>query len=104
MYARNVSMHLKSNTAGEFTRTFENEILPLLRKQNGFKDEITLVAPDGEDAVAISLWDRKESADAYNRETYPQVLKGLARVIDGTPEVQVYEVASSTFHDTAART
>jgi hypothetical protein len=53
-------------------------------------------------AVAISLWDRKESADD-NRETYPQVLKGLAKVIDGTPEVQVYEVASSTFHDTAAR-
>jgi hypothetical protein len=104
MYARKVSIRLKPNTSGEFTRTMDNDILPLLRKQDGFKDEITLVAPDGEDAVAISLWDRKESADAYNRETYPQVLKGLARVIDGTPEVQVYEVASSTFHDTAART
>ncbi|HZM26525.1 MAG TPA: hypothetical protein VFB89_04170 [Gemmatimonadales bacterium] len=104
MYARKVSIRLKPNTSGEFTRTIDNDILPLLRKQDGFKDEITLVAPDGEDAVAISLWDRKESADAYNRETYPQVLKGLARVIDGTPEVQVYEVASSTFHDTAART
>jgi hypothetical protein len=103
MYARKVSIHLKPNTSGEFTRTIDNDILPLLRKQDGFKDEITLVAPDGEDAVAISLWDRKESADAYNRETYPQVLKGLAKVIDGTPEVQVYEVASSTFHDTAAR-
>jgi hypothetical protein len=103
MYARKVSIHLKPNTAGEFTRTIDNDILPLLRKQDGFKDEITLVDPDGKDAVAISLWDRKESADAYNRETYPQVLKGLAKVIDGTPEVQVYEVASSTFHDTAAR-
>lgn len=103
MYARKVSIHLKPNTSGEFTRTIDNDILPLLRKQDGFKDEITLVAPDGNDAVAISVWDRKESADAYNRETYPEVLKGLAKVIDGTPEVQVYEVASSTFHDTAAR-
>jgi hypothetical protein len=52
-------------------------------------------------AVAISLWDRKESADD-NRETYPQVLKGLAKVVDGTPEVDTYEVANSTFHKIAA--
>jgi len=45
MYARNVSLHLKANTAGEFTRTFEKDVLPLLRKQNGFKDEISFVAP-----------------------------------------------------------
>ena len=102
MYARNVSMHLKGNTAGEFTRTFENDILPLLRKQNGFEDEITLASREGKKAVAISLWDRKESADVYTRETYPQVLKSLAKVVDGTPEVQAYEIANSTFHKTAA--
>jgi hypothetical protein len=102
MYARNVSMHLKGNTPGEFTQTFEKDILPLLRKQNGFKDEITFVAANGKDALAISFWDRKESADAYSRDTYPQVLKGLAKVVEGTPEVQAYEVASSTVHKIAA--
>src|SRR5207237_4577383 len=74
MYARNVSLHLKANTAGEFTRTFEKDVLPLLRKQNGFKDEISFVAPDRSEAVAISLWDRKENADKYGRDIYPQVL------------------------------
>ena len=102
MYARNVSINLKPNTASEFTRTLENEILPLLRKQDGFKDEITFVASDGKDALAISLWDRKESAEVYSRDTYPQVLKGLAKVVDGTPEVHAYEVANSTFHKIAA--
>jgi len=102
MYARNVSMHLKGNTPGEFTQTFEKDILPLLRKQNGFKDEITFVSSDGKDALAISLWDRKENAEAYSRDTYPQVLKGLAKVVEGTPEVQAYEVANSTFHKIAA--
>src|SRR6266545_5132483 len=68
MYARNVSMHLKANTAGEFTQTFEKDVLPLLRKQNGFKDEISFVAPDRSEAVAISLWDRKENADKYGRD------------------------------------
>jgi hypothetical protein len=102
MYARNVSMNLKPNSAREFTQTFENDILPLLRKQNGFKDEITFVGPNGKDVLAISLWDRKESADQYSRETYPQVLKGLARVVEGTPEVHPYEVSNSTWHKIAA--
>ena len=77
MYARNVSISLKPNTAPEFTQTFEKDILPMLRKQNGFKDEITFVSASGKEAFAISLWDRKESADQYGRDTYPQVLKGL---------------------------
>jgi heme-degrading monooxygenase HmoA len=103
MYARNVSLNLKPNAAKEFTRTFEKDILPLLRKQNGFKDEITFLGEGGKDAVAISLWDRKESADVYSRDTYPQVLKGLATVVEGTPEVHAYEVANSTFHKIGAQ-
>lgn len=103
MYARNVSINLKPNTASEFTRTLEKDILPMLRKQNGFKDEITFVAADGKDAVAISLWDRKESAEQYSRDTYPQVLKGLTNVVEGTPEVHAYEVGNSTFHKIAAQ-
>ena len=102
MYARNVSINLKPNTATEFTQTFEKDILPLLRKQNGFKDEITFLSANGKDALAISFWDRKESAEAYSRDTYPQVLKGLAKVVEGTPQVHAYEVANSTFHKIAA--
>jgi hypothetical protein len=95
-------MNLKPNTAREFTQTFEKDILPILRKQNGFKDEITFVGANGKDVLAISLWDRKENADAYSRETYPQVLKSLAKVVEGTPQVRGYEVAVSTLHKTAA--
>ena len=80
MYARNVTLHLKANTAGEFTRTLETDA-----------------------AVSISMWDRKESADAYGRDTYPAVLKTLDKVLDGTPTVDTYEVSNSTFHKIAAR-
>jgi heme-degrading monooxygenase HmoA len=98
MFARNVSMHLKPNTAGEFTRTLERDIVPLLRKQSGFADELTFLGSDGTEAVAISLWDRQESADAYNRNGYAEVLKGLSKVVEGTPVVRTYEVSNSTFH------
>jgi hypothetical protein len=103
MYARNVTLHLKPNSVSKFTQAFEKDILPLLRKQNGFKDEITFLGEDGRDAVAISLWDRKESAEQYGRDTYPQVLKGLRNLVEGTPEVQAYEVGNSTFHKIASQ-
>ncbi len=102
MFARSVSMNLKANKVAEFTRTINDEVVPLLRKQKGFLDEIVLAVPGKTEAVGISLWDRKESAETYNRETYPQVQKSLENVVEGTPVVKTYEVTSSTFHKIAA--
>jgi hypothetical protein len=102
MFARNVSIHLKSNMLSDYTRTFEKDILPLLRKQNGFKDEITFAGSGGVDVTAISLWESKTDAEAYNTNTYPQVLKTMARFLEGTPKVQTSDVVNSTFHKIAA--
>jgi heme-degrading monooxygenase HmoA len=96
-------MKLKADSAKEFTRMLENEVIPMLRKQKGFKDEITLVAPERNEAVAISFWDKKENAEAYNREKYPEILKTLSRLVDGTPKVETFEVANSTSHQIAAK-
>jgi hypothetical protein len=101
MFARNVSIHLKSNMLSDFTRTFEKDILPLLRKQKGFRDEITMSNPSSLDVIAISLWETRTDAEAYNTKTYPEVLKTFARVIDGTPRVQTFETVTSTFHKVA---
>jgi hypothetical protein len=103
MYARNVTLHLKANKAAEFTRMLENDVLPMLRKQTGFKDEITFLAPQGNEAIAISLWEKKENAEAYGRDTYPTVLQTLQQVVEGTPEVDSYEVSNSTFHKIASQ-
>jgi hypothetical protein len=101
MYARNVSIHLKSNSLSDYTRTFEKDVLPLLRKQKGFKDEITLSGPGGIDVTAISLWESQKDADAYNANAYPEVLKSMSKFIEGTPKVQTSEVVNSTFHKIA---
>jgi hypothetical protein len=102
MFARRVYMHLKPNSVAEFTSKIEKDVIPTLRKQKGFQDEITFVAPSGTEAFAISLWDRAESAEAYNRERYAEVTKLLAAVIDGSPQVETFNVANSTFHKIAA--
>ena len=101
MFSRHVSIHLKSNMLSDYTQTFEKEVLPLLRKQNGFKDEITFAGPGGVDVTAISLWESKANAEAYNTNTYPEVLKTVARMTDGTPRVQTFEAVTSTFHKLA---
>ena len=98
MFARSVSIRLKPNRVAQFTRIIESEILPLLRQQKGFRDEITLILPEGLQAVGISLWDRPEDANAYSGAAYPQVLQVLRAVTDGSPEVHVFEVSNSTFH------
>jgi len=103
MFARSVSFHLKPGRAAEFTRVLDQDIIPMLRKQKGFQDEISLLAPGGAEAVGISVWDLKEDADAYARAAYSGVLKALEQVVDGTPRVQTYDVSNSTFHKIPVR-
>jgi heme-degrading monooxygenase HmoA len=102
MFARKVSMQLKPGAAAEFKQKIESEIIPLLRKQDGFLDAITFLYPSGKEVHAFSLWETAEDAEAYNRAAYPEVTKVLASVVQGSPRVQTYEVLNSTFHKIAA--
>ena len=102
MFARCVTFRLKSNMQPDFTHAFENQILPLLNWQKGFKEEITLCNPGTVDVVSISLWEQKSNADDYNTHAYPEVLKTLAKVIEGAPKVKTYQVAYSTLHKIGA--
>ena len=96
MFARNVSIQLKPGKLKEFTRTFDKEVLSILRKQPGFREEITCALPGEVEVMAISLWDSKEQADAYNASDYPKVLKAVHTMLDGAPKVQNLNVISST--------
>ena len=103
MFTRHVIMQLKADCAPEFTRTIEKEVLPMLRKQKGFRDEITFISTDNTEAVANSFWDTKEDAAAYDGAGYPQVLKALSKVVEGTPRVGTAVVSNSTVHKIAAQ-
>jgi len=102
MFARRVFLRLKPNSVAELTQRLEKEIIPLLRKQKGFQDEITFVGQGGKEAFGISLWDNAENAEAYNRGAYSEVTKILASVVEGPAQVETFEVANSTFHKIAA--
>lgn len=102
MFGRQITMKLKANSAKELTRINDNEIIPMLRKHKGFRDETTFIAPERSEAIANSFWDSKEDAEAYSRVGYSEVLKTLANVLEGTPTIKTFEFANSTFHQTAA--
>jgi hypothetical protein len=104
MFVRHVTLKLKANSAAEFNRLIETEVLPLLRKQKGFRDEITFIAPKRSEAIGNSFWDTEADAQAYNSTAYPELLKILSTVVEGTPTVETFEVATSTFHKIAAQT
>ncbi len=92
MFARNVAFSLKPDSVPEFSRKFENEVLPLLQKQDGFREEFVLLSDDNVHGHAISLWESREHADAYEKKAYPQVLHALEMVVVGTPKVRISNV------------
>ncbi|SRR5260370_34384686 len=102
MFARKLNIHLKSEMLSEFTKTLQQQIVPLLRKQQGFKDEIAFAVPGSRDVLSISLWDNQQNAEAYDTSTYKDILKMLDKVIEGAPKVVTTEVLCSTFHETPA--
>ena len=95
MMARHVSFRLYPNALREYSHALKYEIIPLLRKQKGFKDEIVLSNPDSLDFIGITLWETREDADAYNANVYPSVLKTVRKMVDGTPTVKTFAVVTS---------
>jgi hypothetical protein len=100
MFARKVAARLKPNSLTEFTNLMEREILPWLQKQEGFLGLITLAVPDSREVATISFWDHQGNAQVYNASGYPEVLKILGELLDGTPYVKTFEVIGSTFQTT----
>ena len=102
MFVRKVSVRLKTDGAGEFIRKIEDEIIPLLRKQQGFLDELTLISQSGKEVYAYSFWENSADAENYEQTAFPQVTSLLTGVIDGALRIHNYMVANSTFHKMAA--
>ena len=92
-FARNVQFEIKKGKEQEFAGLFENEVMPMLRKQDGFEEEITLVNPKA--SHAISLWADRKSAETYQKATYPGILAKLSNVLEGTPTVETYETTKT---------
>jgi quinol monooxygenase YgiN len=92
-FARNVHFQIKNGQTDKFNSVFTNDVLPLLKKQKGFQEELTLA--NAQHTIGISVWEDRPSAEVYNTNTYPQVLAKLAPMLDGTPRVETFDVTTT---------
>ena len=95
MYGRKVSCQLQPNRFNDFKRRQEDEDDPVLRKEKGVQEVFAMVTRDKKRIEAISIWDRMEDADAYDRSGYKDVIKVLSSVVEGTPKVETMEMAGT---------
>lgn len=101
MFVRNVALRLRPNSLNEFKRILDDQIIPLLRKQPGFRDLITFAPLGGADVTMISLWETRNHAETYHTMSYPQAMKCLEPLLDGSPKLRTADIVSSTFHKLA---
>lgn len=99
MYVRQVKAHYKPEKFGMLNKRLEEDVIPLLRKQSGFRDELSFFDKDKDEATAMSFWDTKQQADTYGRDLYPSIHKKMEDVLEDTPQIRSFEVANSTWYD-----
>lgn len=103
MFVRNVILNLKPEALKDLTQILTNDVLPLLRKQNGFRDELICVSPDHSALMALSFWDTKENFDAYAKTVArTDVLKAISKVSNGSLKEESLELYLSTNQQLAA--
>ena len=95
-YARNVQFTVKNGKVDEFNRLMNTEVLPLLKNEKGFCEDLTLLR--GNTGISTSVWDDRACAETYNTKTYPEVLKKLNLVLEGTPRVDTYDTVLTVVH------
>ncbi len=98
MFARLIELKLKPNSIDALNDKQENEVLPLLRRQPGFKDLLSIVSSDGRKVYVINLWDSEQSAAAYERDAYATVQKLVRPLLEDDILVTHCKVLNSTIH------
>jgi len=99
MFVRQVTAHFKPGKFDLLNKRLENEVIPLLKKQKGFRDELSFYDKEKDEAIAMSFWDTKKDVDFYSRDIYPQISKKMEDAVIGTPLVREFEVANSTWYN-----
>src|SRR6476660_3431916 len=90
---------LKPGKKDEFIRAWKSDILPTLKKQKGFVDEVLLFETNDPDrGVGLSFWKTQEDAEKYQREVFPETVSSVQHLIQTPPSVRSFDVeASETF-------
>ena len=99
MFTRVVELVSKPGKSRELSSTINDKVVPILKKQSGFVDEIVLVSDaDSNRVLALSFWKGREDAERYQREQYKNVRETLQPLLEAEPVVRTFDVHTSTGH------
>jgi heme-degrading monooxygenase HmoA len=99
MYTRVVELRSKSGKSKELAQTTNDKVVPILKKQRGFVDEMLLISDAEPDRIlGISFWNSKDDAEQYHREQFPKIHDSVRHLLDTDPVVRTFDVHTSTTH------
>jgi quinol monooxygenase YgiN len=93
MTARILEVTPKPGRCEEVCRVAEQEILPLLRQQNGFLGGWTLVTQDEPQRIVFfSFWTTVAAAAEYERSLYAAVVRIISPLMETAPVPRMFTV------------
>ena len=99
MFTRVVRLTCKSGQAKQACKSINDKVLPILKKQQGFLDEIVRVSTTDPNHILVeSFWDSREDAEHYNRDQFPKIREIMQDVLTSPPVVETYDVDTSSVH------
>ena len=92
MFVRLTYLNFLPGKAEEAKTIYNNELVPVVKKQKGNLDCRMLEPLDKTDEyISMTEWDNKEDADAYHDSgTYKQLVDRIKEMYAKTPVLKVY--------------
>jgi heme-degrading monooxygenase HmoA len=104
MHMLHIDGRLKPGKKEEFLKAFNSQILPLLKKQNGFVDEILLFEDATNTGIGLSFWKSRKDAEQYQHNVFEKAKSHVEHLLEGKVTIRSCEVESSeTFHITSRK-
>ena len=104
MFTRVVEIETTAGKGTDLRSAINEKMLPVLKKQPGFVDEIMLVGSTDLDRIlTLTFWQTEADAERYNREHSLAVSEILKPLYERAPNVTYYNVNvdTSTIHKIA---
>jgi hypothetical protein len=86
---------LKPGKKEEFLAGWKSKVLPLLKQQSGFVDEVLLCDDDKQQTcVGLCFWETQEEGEHYRRNVFRQT-KDLIGHLCSNPRVRGFQVEAA---------
>lgn len=95
MYMLLIEGKIKRGKKEEFLKVWNSQILPLLKSQSGFVDEVLLFEQGNEAPTGLSFWKTREEAERYRDNNFSKAKSSVSHLIESPPTIRGFDVAAA---------